>query len=120
LSTRNASLKESEYYNEDSIIYISDAENGNWIYAHGKLYGDDYQLKEYEPVKWVILPDTPRELELSENVIIGDNCILYCSSTLLIPTSITKFNSSYIDSKYLPDTSKYGVIIFENTLTEIL
>ena len=44
LSERTAVLKESESYDENSIIYIHDNEYGNWIYAKGYLYGVDYEL----------------------------------------------------------------------------
>jgi len=44
LSERTAVLKESESYDENSIIYIHDNEYGNWIYVKGHLYGVDYEL----------------------------------------------------------------------------
>jgi len=45
LEQRTAILKESEIYDENSIIFINDSEYGNWIYTKGYLYGIDYNLQ---------------------------------------------------------------------------
>ena len=46
LDARTATLIPSEDYDDNTIIFVSDNEHGNWIYADGLLYGSDYDIVE--------------------------------------------------------------------------